>query len=190
MLACARKCTFFLQVPGLTYSHYSQDGTPARGCIHIRGAIRGGKQVDVMNRVQGRTWLEPGKLVEAVGKTQMLFQEGDREIIECMIDLIHRRNFEAPFVSEEHVNMLDEVGVPLGTTLNRPGRKKLDSTDEPLGLRLRDMIGKGVPLEALSIHDPRDTYYNPMKTYVYPALMLFGRTGRQDVVRTGRQSYK
>ena len=64
--------------------------------------------------------------------------------------------------------VLDEVGVPLGTTLNRPGRKMLDSTDEPLGLRLQDMIGKGVPLEALSVHDPRDTFYNPMKTLVYP----------------------
>jgi hypothetical protein len=158
----------FCDQVGLTEDQNSQDGTPARGSIHIRGAIRGGKQVDVMNRVQGRTWLEPGKLVEAVSKTQMLFQEGDREIVECMIDLIHRRNFEAPFVSKEHVTMLDEVGVPLGTTLNRPGRKMLDSTDEPLGLRLRDMIGKGVPLESLSVHDPRDTFYNPMKTWVYP----------------------
>lgn len=131
--------------------------------------------MDVMNRVQGRTWLEPGKLVEAVGKTQMLFQEGDREIIECMIDLIHRRNFQAPYVSKEHVAMLDEVGVPLGTTLNRPGRKKLDNTDEPLGLRLRDMIGKGVPLEALSSHDPRDTYHNPMKSWVHLYLgILYG----------------
>ena len=141
-----------------------QDGTPARGSIHIQGAVRGGKQVEVMNRVQGRTWLEPGKLVEAVQKTEQLFQAGDREIIECMINLIHRRNFEAPHMSKEHITMLDEVGVPLGTTLNRPGRKKLDETDEPLGLRLQRMIKKGVPLESLSLHDPRDTFYNPMKT--------------------------
>jgi len=116
------------------------------------------------NRVQGRTWLEAGKLVEAIQMTQPLFQEGDREIIECMIDLIHRRNFDIPRMSKEHVNMLDEVGVPLGTTLSRPGRKKLDQTDEPLGLRLRHMIDKGVPLESLTIHDPRDAYFNPMKT--------------------------
>jgi len=51
-----------------------QDGTPARGSIRVRGALRGGKQVEVMNRLQGRTWLEPGKLVEAVSKTQQLFQ--------------------------------------------------------------------------------------------------------------------
>ena len=117
-----------------------------------------------MNRVQGRTWLEPGKLVEAVQKTQQLFQEGDREIIECMINLIHRRNFEVPHISKEHITMLDEVGVPLGTTLRRPGRKDLDQTDEPLGLRLRHMIKKGAPLESLAVHDPRDTFHNPMKT--------------------------
>ena len=142
----------------------AQDGTPARGSLRIRAAIRGGKQVEVMNRLQGRTWLEPGKLVEAVTKTQQLFQEGDLEIIECMIDLIQRRNFEVPYVSKEHLTVLDEVGVPLGTTLDRPGRKPLDKTDEPLGLRLRDMIRKGVPLQTLTVHDPRDSYYNPMKT--------------------------
>ena len=141
-----------------------QDGTPARGSIHVRGAIRGGSQIEVLNRVQGRTWLEPGKLVEAVEKTQRLFQEGDREIIERMIDLVNRRIFEPPHISKKHLTMLDEVGVPLGTTLNRPGRKKLDQTDEPLGLRLKRVIEKKVPLDIISVHDPRDTFYNPMKT--------------------------
>ena len=117
----------------LTFAMPPQDGTPARGSIRVRGAIRGGKQVEVMNRVQGRTWLEPGKLVEAVGKTQQLFQEGDREIIECMIDLIHRRNFETPHFSKDHFTMLDEIGVPLGTTLNRPG-EGFESLGFKLGL--------------------------------------------------------
>ena len=165
------------------------DGTPALGSIRVRGAIRGGGQIEVMNRVQGRNWLEPGKVVEAISRTQLLFQEGDREIIECCIDLINRRNFELPGFGEKQRMLLTEIGMPLGTTLVRPGRQPLDRTDEPLGLRLNELIKKGTQedsgfLEKLTRHDPRDVYYNPMKSHWVArmeAISILGRiTSRGD----------
>ena len=163
--------------------------TPALSSIRVRGAIRGGGQIEVMNRVQGRNWLEPGKVVEAISRIQLLFQEGDREIIECCIDLINRRNFELPRFGEKQRMLLTEIGMPLGTTLVRPGRQPLDRTDEPLGLRLNELIKKGTQedsgfLEKLTRHDPRDVYYNPMKSHWVArmeAISILGRmTSRGD----------
>lgn len=152
------------------------DGSAGLGAIHIRGALRAGKQVEVFNRVRGPVWLEPNKIVEVLEQVPSLFCWGDRQVVDILIELINRRTFEPPTFEKDHVRMLAESGVPLGSVVSR--MESLSTSEEPMGRTLIGMVKKGVPFDLLKAHDPRDVYHNAMRTHWIARAAAVGALGQ------------
>ena len=144
-----------------------RDGSPGKGSIHLRCAMRVGIQVDIMSRLMGADWINPSKFVEALELLPQHFCPGDENVVEAVCSTILKRNAKSNHtVSKNHLQTMRDYGVPLGLAIHKG--PSIGESGTPLGGRLNDMLKHKVPIESTFKSDPRDVHFPTMRTH-WPA---------------------